>query len=135
EVVRADLLLLPRHLLRHAVLRVDAAAGLGRHVLPRRHGAAARLARGHRGVHPAGGVHPAPRAGRGAGGAGARRASAGARGVTPASRGGPGGSGTLPTVRLYETSGCHLCRVARSLLTALQRTIPFHLEAVSIEGD
>jgi len=41
----------------------------------------------------------------------------------------------VPTVRLYVTSNCHLCQVARSLLVALQRTIPFNIEPVNIEGD
>lgn len=54
--------------------------------------------------------------------------TSGVRGVRP------GGEGA-PRVTLYTRTGCHLCEVARALLLALQRTIPFHLEAVDIEGD
>jgi len=41
----------------------------------------------------------------------------------------------VPQVRLYITSNCHLCQVARSKLVALQRTIPFNVVPVNIEGD
>ncbi|MQC18613.1 MAG: hypothetical protein DWG80_06025 [Chloroflexi bacterium] len=43
--------------------------------------------------------------------------------------------GAVPLVRLYEAGDCHLCRVARSLLTALQRTVPFNIEPVDISND
>ncbi len=44
-------------------------------------------------------------------------------------------SSDVPTVQLYVSGDCHLCRVARSKLVALQRTIPFNVEIVSIDGD
>ena len=40
-----------------------------------------------------------------------------------------------PVVTLYARAGCHLCDVARLQLRALQRTFPFTLEDVDIEGD
>lgn len=58
--------------------------------------------------------------------------------------GGSGGSGErglsragnhVPEAILYVTSNCHLCSVARSLLTAVQRTIPFNIRTVNIDGD
>jgi len=58
--------------------------------------------------------------------------------------GGSGGSGerglsragsNVPEAILYVTSNCHLCSVARSLLTAVQRTIPFNIRTVNIDGD
>ncbi|MGE3962351.1 MAG: glutaredoxin family protein [Dehalococcoidia bacterium] len=57
---------------------------------------------------------------------------------------GAGGSGergvskagaNVPEAILYVTSGCHLCSVARSLLVAVQRTIPFNIRTVNIEDD
>jgi len=57
---------------------------------------------------------------------------------------GAGGSGdrgvsraasNVPEAILYVTSNCHLCGVARSLLTAVQRTIPFNIRTVNIESD
>ncbi len=41
----------------------------------------------------------------------------------------------VPTVRLYVGPDCHLCRVARAKLVALQRTVPFNVEVVDIDGD
>ncbi|MEX2375833.1 MAG: glutaredoxin family protein, partial [Dehalococcoidia bacterium] len=41
----------------------------------------------------------------------------------------------VPTVVFYVTSKCHLCQVGRSKLVALQRTIPFNVEVVNIEGN
>ena len=56
------------------------------------------------------------------------RGSSGDRGVSrPASN--------VPEAILYVTSNCHLCGVARSLLTAVQRTIPFNIRTVNIESD
>lgn len=58
--------------------------------------------------------------------------------------GGAGGSGqrgvmrtdgAVPEAILYVTSNCHLCSVARSLLVAVQRTIPFNIRTVNIDGD
>ncbi len=40
-----------------------------------------------------------------------------------------------PRVTLYGRPGCHLCEVAMLQLRALQQTIPFHIDYVSIEGD
>ena len=62
--------------------------------------------------------------------------------TTPAS--GASGSGdrgvarpqsNVPEAILYVTSNCHLCGVARSLLTAVQRTIPFNIRTVNIDDD
>lgn len=62
--------------------------------------------------------------------------------TTPA--GGAAGSGdrgvarpqaNVPEAILYVTSNCHLCGVARSLLTAVQRTIPFNTRIVNIDDD
>ncbi|MDA1010381.1 MAG: glutaredoxin family protein [Chloroflexi bacterium] len=41
----------------------------------------------------------------------------------------------VPVVRIYVTADCHLCRVARSKLVALQRTVPFNVESISIDDD
>ena len=58
--------------------------------------------------------------------------------------GGAGGSGerglsragsNVPEAILYVTTNCHLCSVARSLLVAVQRTIPFNFRTVNIDGD
>lgn len=57
---------------------------------------------------------------------------------------GSGGSGErgvsragshLPEAILYVTTDCHLCSVARSLLVAVQRTLPFNIRTVNIEDD
>jgi glutaredoxin len=40
-----------------------------------------------------------------------------------------------PEVTLYGRPGCHLCAVAVHQLRALQRSIPFRLLEVNIEGD
>ena len=40
-----------------------------------------------------------------------------------------------PTITLYTRPDCHLCTVARHQLRALQRSFPFHLDEVNIEGD
>lgn len=57
---------------------------------------------------------------------------------------GAGGSGerglartgsNVPEAILYVTSDCHLCSVARSLLVAVQRTVPFNIRIVNIEDD
>lgn len=57
---------------------------------------------------------------------------------------GAGGSGergvarpgsNVPEAILYVTTDCHLCSVARSLLVAVQRTIPFNIRTVNIDGD
>ncbi len=50
-------------------------------------------------------------------------------------RGGPAIPPGAPAVTLYSRRDCHLCEVARHQLRALQRTFPFHLDEVSIEGD
>jgi hypothetical protein len=56
------------------------------------------------------------------------RGSSGDRGVSR-----PGTN--VPEAILYVTSNCHLCGVARSLLTAVQRTIPFNIRTVNIDSD
>ena len=50
-------------------------------------------------------------------------------------RGTPRVPSDAPVVRLYSRPGCHLCEVGRTLLLAIQRTFPFQLELVNIEGD
>lgn len=40
-----------------------------------------------------------------------------------------------PEVVLYSRPGCHLCAVAKQMLYALRRTIPFDLREVNIESD
>jgi predicted thioredoxin/glutaredoxin len=40
-----------------------------------------------------------------------------------------------PDVVLYSRGGCHLCDVARQVLRALQRTIPFEMREVDIATD
>lgn len=44
-------------------------------------------------------------------------------------------AGALPEVVLYSRPGCHLCAVAKQMLYALARTIPFALREVDIESD
>lgn len=43
--------------------------------------------------------------------------------------------GNVPEAILYVSPDCHLCSVARSLLVAVQRTIPFNIRTVNIEED
>jgi predicted thioredoxin/glutaredoxin len=38
-------------------------------------------------------------------------------------------------VVLYVGTDCHLCEIARHLLLALRRSIPFHLREVAISSD
>jgi hypothetical protein len=59
-----------------------------------------------------------------AGGAG----SSGERGLSRA-------GSNVPEAILYVTTNCHLCSVARALLVAVQRTIPFTFRIVNIDGD
>lgn len=40
-----------------------------------------------------------------------------------------------PRVTLYTRDGCHLCRVAMHQLSALQLSVPFHLDTVDIARD
>jgi predicted thioredoxin/glutaredoxin len=46
-----------------------------------------------------------------------------------------GGAYLGPEVTYYTTADCHLCRVGRSMLSALQRTVPFQVRQVAIDGD
>lgn len=50
-------------------------------------------------------------------------------------RSGPMVPADAPRVTLYLRKGCHLCDVALLQLRALQQTVPFHVDQVSIEGD
>jgi glutaredoxin len=46
-----------------------------------------------------------------------------------------GGIRVKQAVTLYTRTGCHLCEQAEQVLRAEQRTIPFALVTVDIDGD
>lgn len=46
----------------------------------------------------------------------------------------PGAPNEVDVV-LYVGTDCHLCQIARHLLLALRRSIPFHLREVEISSD